>query len=113
MILVCVYTQIIADHMRNPSVAPDIPNCSLTEDLVICGRVDKRKKRSVMWIQEKIFDAHSLSGRSPRIMQTDGDGVFTGGEFSKLLESEKIRHERSAPYDSDTNSFIERARHCV
>ena len=75
----------------------------------------RQKKKTECYVDTRkiLFDAHSLSGRSPRIMQTDGDGVFTGGEFSKLLESEKIRHERSAPYDSDTNSFIERARRTV
>ena len=34
-------------------------------------------------------------------------------ETRELLETEKVRHEWSAPYDSDTNAFIERARRTI
>src|SRR6185437_16620294 len=62
----------------------------------------------------KVFvDAKALSGRDVQIFQTDGDGVFTGGQTQDMLQQFKIRHELSAPYDSDSNAFIERARRTV
>ena len=39
--------------------------------------------------------------------------MFTSSETSALLSKEKIRHEYSAPYDSNTNPFIERARRTI
>jgi len=62
----------------------------------------------------KIFvDSWGLSGNRVQILQSDGDGVFTSVETRKMLEEQKVRHEWSAPYDSDTNAFIERARRTV
>jgi hypothetical protein len=60
-----------------------------------------------------LLDSRALSGRPVQILQSDGDGVFTGKRTMEILETEKIRHEFSAPYDSDTNAFIERARRTV
>jgi transposase InsO family protein len=58
-------------------------------------------------------DAWAISGRKVQVFQTDGDGVFASAETRQLLETERVRHEWSAPYDSDTNAFIERARRTV
>ena len=63
---------------------------------------------------KKIFlDAAALSGRKCQIFHSDGEGVFTSTETKEILAEEKIRHEFSAPYDSNTNSFIERARRTI
>jgi hypothetical protein len=62
----------------------------------------------------KIFlDAAALSGRRVQIFHSDGDGVFASKETERMLSEEKIRHEYSAPYDSNTNAFIERARRTI
>jgi hypothetical protein len=62
----------------------------------------------------RIFlDAWALSGKKVQVFQSDGDGVFTSAETRKMLEEQHVRHEWSAPYDSDTNAFIERARRTV
>ncbi len=62
----------------------------------------------------KIFlDAYALSGRRVQIFHSDGDGVFSSKETKDLLAKEKIRHEYSAPYDSNTNAFVERARRTI
>lgn len=53
------------------------------------------------------LDSRALSGKRTQILQTDGDGVFSGGRTAEMLEKFKVRHEWSAPYDSNTNSFIE------
>lgn len=55
-----------------------------------------------------LLEAKALSRRPVSIMQTDGDGVFIGAESEAILQQHGVRHERSAPYDSNTNSFIER-----
>ena len=60
-----------------------------------------------------LLDAAAISGRKAQFFHTDGDGVFSGKENSDLLVQEKVRHELSAPYDSNTNAFIERARRTV
>ena len=59
------------------------------------------------------LDSWALSGNKAQIFQSDGDGVFTGNETRTMLDKEKVRHEWSAPYDSDTNAFIERARRTI
>ena len=62
----------------------------------------------------KIFaDAQALSGRPVQIFHTDGDGVFSSKETQDILLRGKIRHEFSAPYDSNTNPFVERARRTI
>ena len=62
----------------------------------------------------KVFlDSAALSGRRVQIFHTDGDGVFSSKETADLLFNEKIRHEFSAPYDSNTNPFVERARRTI
>ena len=62
----------------------------------------------------KIFvDSWGISGKKVQILQTDGDGVFTSKETREMLEANYVRHEWSAPYDSNTNAFIERARRTV
>jgi transposase InsO family protein len=58
-------------------------------------------------------DSQALTGRPVQIFHTDGDGVFSSHETQELLQKEKIRHEYSAPYDSNTNPFIERARRTI
>jgi hypothetical protein len=58
-------------------------------------------------------DAWGLSGNRVQVFQSDGDGVFLSKETRAMLDKEHVRHEMSAPYDSDTNSFIERARRTV
>ena len=60
-----------------------------------------------------LVDSQALSGRQVRIFHLDGDGVFSGKETEDILAKEKIRHECSAPYDSNTNPFIERARRTI
>ena len=59
------------------------------------------------------LDSQALSGRPVQIFHSDGDGVFASQETKNLLAKEKIRHEFSAPYDSNTNPFIERARRTI
>ena len=62
----------------------------------------------------KIFlDSAALSGRRVQIFHSDGDGVFSSKKTTEMLAEEKIRHEYSAPYDSNTNAFIERARRTI
>ena len=62
----------------------------------------------------KIFvDSWGISGRKVQILQTDGDSVFTSQETRDMLEQNQVRHEWSAPYDSNTNAFIERARRTI
>jgi transposase InsO family protein len=62
----------------------------------------------------KIFvDSQALSGRPVQIFHSDGDGVFSSKETQDFLLREKIRHEYSAPYDSNTNPFVERARRTI
>jgi transposase InsO family protein len=58
-------------------------------------------------------DARAASGRRLRYFQSDGDGVFRSKETAQLLEKLKVRHLWGAPYDSDTNPFIERGRRTV
>ena len=60
-----------------------------------------------------LLDAQALSGRPVQIFHSDGEGVFSSKETQDLLQKEKIRHEFSAPYDSNTNPFIERARRTI
>ena len=75
-------------------------------------RMDKKTKHYD--VTPSVFlDAQALSGRPTQIFHSDGDGVFTSSETSALLSKEKIRHEYSAPYDSNTNPFIERARRTI
>ena len=59
------------------------------------------------------MDSWALSSRKVQVFQSDGDGVFTSAITRQVLDSEKVRHEWSAPYDSDTNSFVERARRTI
>jgi hypothetical protein len=59
------------------------------------------------------LDSAALSGRSVQNFHSDGEGVFISGETQEILAKEKIRHEFSAPYDSNTNAFIERARRTI
>ena len=62
-------------------------------------------------VTPRVFlDAQALSGRPTQVFHSDGEGVFTSAETVALLAKEKIRQEFSAPYDSNTNPFIERAR---
>jgi hypothetical protein len=60
-----------------------------------------------------LIDARGLSGRDPLILKSDGDGVFSGKETEAMCEKFKLRHEFSAPYDSDTNASVERARRTI
>jgi len=76
--------------------------------------IRQKKKDNHYEDTPKIFiDARALSGKRVQILQTDGDGVFCGKKTTEMLENYKVRHEWSAPYDSDTNSFIERARRTI
>ena len=59
------------------------------------------------------LNCQALSGRPVQIFHSDGDGVFAFQETKNLLAKEKIRHEFLAPYDSNTNPFIERARRTI
>ena len=58
-------------------------------------------------------DAQALSSRPVQIFHSDGDGVFSGSATIQMLKEHKIRHEFSAPYDSNTNPFVERARRTI
>ena len=60
-----------------------------------------------------LTDCTALTGRPVQIFHTDGDGVFSSRETQDLLAKEKIRQEFSAPYDSNTNPFVERARRTI
>ena len=60
-----------------------------------------------------LVDAQALSGRPVQIFHSDGDTVFSSKETSDMLLKEKIRHEFSAPYDSNTNPFVERERRTI
>ena len=60
-----------------------------------------------------LLDSAALSGRRVQIFHTDGDGVFSSKETASMMAEEKIRHEYSAPYDSNTNPFVERARRTI
>ena len=74
----------------------------------------QKKKTGHYESTPKIFvDAWGLSGKHVQVFQTDGDGVFTSTQTRDMLEEEKVRHEYSAPYDSNTNAFIERARRTI
>jgi hypothetical protein len=75
----------------------------------------RQKKKTEHYVSTpKIFiDSWALSSRKIQFFQTDGDGVFASAETRDMLESEKVRHEWSAPYDSNTNPFIERARRTI
>ena len=69
------------------------------------------KKTGHYGVTPRVFlDAQALSGRPAQIFHSDGEGVFTSPETVAILAKEKIRQEFSAPYDSNTNPFIERAR---
>ena len=62
----------------------------------------------------RIFvDAKALSGRDVQIFQTDGDGTFAGKQTDEIMMQFKVRHEVSAPYDSNSNAFVERARRTI
>ena len=72
------------------------------------------KKTGHYLVAPQVFiDSKALSGRSVQIFYSDGDGVFSSRETKEILDREKIRQEFSAPYDSDTNPFIERARRTI
>jgi hypothetical protein len=60
-----------------------------------------------------IADAKAASRRDLRFFQTDGEGVFSGKATEELLLAAKVRHLWGAPYDSNTNPFIERARRTI
>ena len=62
----------------------------------------------------KIFvDSWELSGRKVQILRTDGNSVFGSVKTREIVEAYQVRHEYSAPYDSDTNPFVKRARRTV
>jgi hypothetical protein len=60
-----------------------------------------------------IADARAASGRKLQFFQSDGEGVFASKETEEMLMTEKVRHLWGAPYDSNTNPFVERARRTV
>ena len=57
---------------------------------------------------ETVIDAKARSGRTLRFLKTDGDGVFNSGSFEELRVKFGFIHEKSAPYDHDGNTEIER-----
>ena len=73
----------------------------------------KKKTENYATLPQVFLDSWALSSRKVQIFQSDGEGVFTSAITREILDSEKVRHEWSAPYDSDTNSFIERARRTI
>jgi hypothetical protein len=60
-----------------------------------------------------IADARAASGKRLQYFQSDGEGVFASGETDSLCQAEKVRHQWSAPHDSNSNPFIERARRTI
>ena len=60
-----------------------------------------------------LVDSMALSGKKIQYFLSDGEGVFSSKVTAEILDKEKIRHEYSAPYDSNTNPFIERARRTI
>jgi hypothetical protein len=64
-------------------------------------------------LKDVIADCQAASGRRLRFLQTDGDGIFRSESLKQYLQSISVRHLWSAPYDSDTNPFIERERRTV
>jgi hypothetical protein len=77
------------------------------------GVRQKRKTGHYDSTPQIFTDAWGLSGRRVQVFQSDGDGVFTSSETREMLQTHTVRHEYSAPYDSDTNAFIERARRTI
>ena len=77
------------------------------------GFRQKKKTDSYAATPKVFLDSWALSGRKVQIFQSDGEGVFMSGDLREILEAEKVRHEWGAPYDSDTNPFIERARRTI
>ena len=76
--------------------------------------VSQVKKTEHYTSTPRIFlDSRAISGRRVQIFQSDGEGVFISKENRLMLEAEKVRHELSAPYDSNTNPFVERARRTI
>ena len=73
----------------------------------------KKKTDHYATLPKVFLDSWALTSRKVQIFQSDGDGVFTSPITRQVLDSEKVRHEWSAPYDSDTNSFVERARRTI
>jgi hypothetical protein len=67
-----------------------------------------KKTGSDKAITETLIDAKARSGRSVRFLKTDGDGVFTSGNFEEIRTKHGFIHERSAPEDHDGNAEIER-----
>lgn len=64
-------------------------------------------------LMEVIADCQGASGKQLRNLQTDGDGIFKSETLKVYLQDKRIRHLWSAPYDSDTNPFIERERRTI
>ena len=74
----------------------------------------EKKKTDHYDVAPQVFiDSQALSGRPVQIFHSDGEGVFSGGRTLEILQEGKIRREFSAPYDSNTNPFVERARRTV
>ena len=73
-----------------------------------------QKKTEHYLVAPRVFlDSQALAGRPVQFFQSDGEGVFDSKETRDILEQYKIRQEFSAPYDSNTNPFIERARRTI
>ena len=74
----------------------------------------EKKKTDHYDVAPQVFlDSQALSGRPVQIFHSDGEGVFSGGRTVEILQEGKIRSEFAAPYDSNTNPFVERARRTV
>ena len=99
--------------MQSLSLAIATLNFISIVDLDISGLLLKNLKQTTMLQPLQFLLTLGESGRKVQVFQTDGDGVFASSDTRELLETEKVRHEWSAPYDSNTNAFIERARRTV
>ena len=76
--------------------------------------IQMSSRESTYCATEKVIsDCTARSGRHVRYIKTDEDGVFTAHEFTEICLKEKIVHEFSAPYDHNTNPFIEREQRTI
>jgi hypothetical protein len=77
-----------------------------------CVRMRKRSGAGEAF-KKVLADVSARSGRRPRFIRTDGDGVFMSEEFENMVSARLMIHERSAPNDHNTNPIIERGQRTI
>ena len=108
---------IAADHSGPYAVSTGGARYS---ELFICetsgylwGFRQRKKTEHINALPQVLADSQALSGRPLQIFRSDGDGTFKSGENAAFLLEKSVRHEFSAPYDSDTIPFVERSRRTI